>query len=184
MPGTDRPQSDAASSPSEAAGSPSDAASSPSTYRRARRAVGRWRRSVADPNNLAAKVDKQRAQLDRQSTQIAELKASVAALGKRLHPVEYASKHREVEHGGLAIQVGVVEERLGRIEEALRREEFVGDEGDEGDRAEARSLVEAVRREHEQVRVRMQVIAQYEERLRRLEEAVAKAYDGDVRHPF
>lgn len=79
---------------------------SPGPYRRARRAFGRWRRSVADPNNLAAKVDKQRAQLDRQATQIAELKSSVAALGKRLHPVEHASAHREVEHGGLAIQIG------------------------------------------------------------------------------
>jgi len=154
---------------------------SPGPYRRARRAFGRWRRSVADPNNLAAKVDKQRAQLERQSTQIAELKASVAALGKRLHPVEHASSHREVEHGGLAIQIGIVEERLGKIEEGLRGAEFVADDAE---RAEARSLVEAVRREHEQIRVRMQVIAQYEERLRRLEDAVVKTYDGDVRHPF
>lgn len=154
---------------------------SPGAYRRARRAFGRWRRSVADPNNLAAKLDQQRTQLDRQSTQIAELKSSVAALGKRLHPVEYASKHREVEHGGMAIQIGVVEERLGKIEEDLRGVEFVADDAE---RAEARSLVEAVRREHEQVRVRMQIIAQYEERLRRLEDAVVKLYDGDVRHPF
>ena len=153
----------------------------PGAYRRARRAFGRWRRSVADPNNLAAKVDKQRAQLDRQAAQIAELKSSVAALGKRLHPVEHASAHREVEHGGLAIQIGIVEERLGKIEEGLRSAEFVGDDAE---RAEARSLVEAVRREHEQVRVRMQVIAQYEERLRRLEDAVVKTYHGDVRHPF
>lgn len=150
-------------------------------YRRARRTVGRWRRSVADPNDLNGKLARQRAQLDRQAAQLAELKSSVAALGKRFHPVELASKHREVEHGGLAIQIGIVEERLGRIEEALRREEFVGDDDA---RAEARSIVDAVRREHEQVRVRMQVIAQYEERLRRLEEAVVKMYDGDVRHPF
>lgn len=156
-------------------------APTPGAYRRARRALGRWRRSLADPNNLAAKLDKQRAQLDRQSTQIAELKSSVAALGKRLHPVEHASKHREVEHGGLAIQIGIVEERLGKIEESLRGAEF---DADDAERAEARSLVEAVRREHEQVRVRMQVIAQYEERLRRLEDAVVKLYDGDVRHPF
>ncbi|GAA2159889.1 hypothetical protein [Pedococcus bigeumensis] len=154
---------------------------SPGAYRRARRAFGRWRRSLADPNNLAVKLDQQRAQLDRQSTQIAELKSSVAALGKRLHPVEYASKHREVEHGGMAIQIGIVEERLGKIEEGLRGAELVADDAE---RAEARSLVEAVRREHEQVRVRMQVIAQYEERLRRLEDAVVKLYDGDVRHPF
>jgi len=165
--------------------------SQPGRYRRARRRLGRWRRRVADPNNLSRRLDTQRTQLDQQAKQIAELKtqarqiaelkATVAALGKRLHPVELASKHREVEHGGLAIQVGVCEERLGKLEEELRSEQFAGDDAEH---AEARSLVEAVRREHEQVRVRMQVIGQYEERLRRMEDAVVKLYDGDVRHPF
>jgi chromosome segregation ATPase len=150
-------------------------------YRRARRNFGRWRRLVADPNNLSARLDKQRATIEEQARQIAELKATVTALGKRLHPVELASNHRELEHGRLAIQVGVCEERLGSIEERLRDERF---EGGDADHAEARSLVEAVRREHQQVRVRMQVISQYEERLRRMEDAVVKLYDGDVRHPF
>jgi hypothetical protein len=155
--------------------------STPTPYRRARRKFGRWRRRVADPDNLGGRLDKQRAQLDQQAKQIAELKATVAAFGKRMHRVELASSHRELEHGGLAIQVGVCEERMGKIEEQVRREQFAGDDTEH---AEARSLVEAVRREHEQVRVRMQVIGQYEERLRRLEDAVVKLYDGDVRHPF
>ena len=137
---------------------------------------------AADPNDLSGRLAKQRGQLDRQSAQIAELKSAVTALGKRLHPVEHASRHREVEHGGLAIQIGVVEGRIGLIEERLRGGEPVIAEEDEW--AEARSLLELVRREHEQIRVRMQVIAQYEERLRRLEDAVVKSYQGDVRHPF
>ncbi|NMM23324.1 MAG: hypothetical protein HHJ11_07485 [Phycicoccus sp.] len=155
--------------------------STPGPYRRARRRFGQWRRRVADPNNLSGQLAKQRAQLEQQARHIAELRATVAALGKRLHPVELASSHRELEHGGLAIQVGICEERLGKIEERLRDERFAGDQAEI---AEARSLVETVRREHEQVRVRMQVIGQYEERLRRIEDAVVKLYDGDVRHPF
>jgi len=162
--------------------------STPGPYRRARRSFGRWRRRLADPDNLSGRLTKQRAQLERQATQldqqatqIAGLKATLAALGKRMKPVELASTHRQLEHGGLAIQVGICEERLGKIEERLRDEQFAGEEPEF---AEARSLVETVRREHEQVRVRMQVIGQYEERLRRIEEAVVKLYDGDVRHPF
>ena len=150
-------------------------------YRRTRRRLGRWRRRVADPDNLRGRLDKQQRQVEQQARQIAELKTTVAALGKRIRPVELASSHRELEHGRAAIQVGVVEERLGRIEERLRREQF---DGDAAEHSEARSLVEAVRREHEQVRIRMQVIGQYEERLRRLEDAVVKMYTGDVRHPF
>ena len=105
----------------------------------------------------------------------------MATLGTRIRPVELASSHRELEHGRAAIQVGQVEERLGRIEERLRGESYVGDASDH---AEARSLVAEIRREHERVRIRMQVIGQYEERLRRLEDAVLKMYKGDVRHPF
>ncbi|HEU5242268.1 MAG TPA: hypothetical protein VFU25_09650 [Ornithinibacter sp.] len=150
-------------------------------YRRTRRKLGRWRRRVADPDNLRGRLDKQQRQVEQQAREIAELKSTVAALGKRIRPVELASSHGEHEHGRAAIRVGVVEERLGRIEERLRREQF---DGDAAEHSEARSLVEAVRREHEQVRIRMQVIGQYEERLRRLEDAVVKMYTGDVRHPF
>jgi hypothetical protein len=153
----------------------------PGPIRRTRRKLGRLHRRVADPDNLRGRLDKQRTRLDQQAKQIAELKATVAALGKRLRPVELASSHRELEHGRAAIQVGVCEERLGRIEERLRGELFVGDAAEH---AEARRLVDAVRHEHEQVRIRMQVIGQYEERLRRLEDAVVKMYEGDVRHPF
>jgi hypothetical protein len=153
----------------------------PGVYRRTRRKLGRLRRQVVDPDNLRGRLDKQAKQLDQQARQIADLKATVTALSKRFHPVALASSHRELEHGRAVIQVGVIEERLGRIEELLRGDRFTGDAEEH---AEARSLVAEVRREHEQVRIRMQVIGQYEERLRRLEDAVVKMYHGDVRHPF
>jgi hypothetical protein len=164
-----------------APGPQSPAAVTPGPYRRARRRLGRLRRSLADPDNLSARLRKQRAQLEQQATQIAQLKSTVATLGKRMHPIELASNHRQLEHGRLAIQVGICEERLGKIEEQLRDEQFAGEESEH---AEARGLVDAVRREHEQIRVRMQIIGQYEERLRRMEDTVVMLYEGDKRHPF
>jgi hypothetical protein len=40
-----------------------------------------------------------------------------------------------------------------------------------------------IRREHERIRVRFQTMTRYEERLRRLEDAVVKLYGGDLRGP-
>ncbi len=176
--------------------------SPPSTYRKARRKAGRWRRKVLDPGNLTQRQEKLRSRLDQQAKQITELKLAVAtmkpsvaqvksagaetkstlaALAKRLRTVELATLHREREHGNLTIQVGICEERLGRIEERLRDEHLTAGPAEE---VEARRLIDEVRREHEQVRVRMQVIGQYEERLRRLEAAAVDLHGDDVRHPI
>jgi chromosome segregation ATPase len=119
-------------------------------------------------------------QLERQAKQIARLKADLAAVQGRLKPVELDSNHREIEHGRLSVQVGVLETRLNQLEERLGAGTFVADDAQA---AEARSLVEAVRREHEQVRARLQLVSSYEERLRRVEEAVVGRSDGDRRHP-
>src|SRR5512133_759516 len=97
-----------------AAGSHTKEGSLPGVYRRTRRKLGRLRRFAADPDNLRGKLEKQRTQLAEQAKQIAELRTAVAALGKRIRPVELASSHRELEHGRAVIQVGTFEERLGR----------------------------------------------------------------------
>jgi hypothetical protein len=55
--------------------------------------------------------------------------------------------------------------------------------GDEAEVAEARNVLEAVRSEHARVRARLQVVSRYEERIRRIEEAVVKLYGGDLRGP-
>lgn len=49
--------------------------------------------------------------------------------------------------------------------------------------AEARNVLDEVRAEHERMRVRMTVALRYEERLRRIEEAVVTLYGGDLRGP-
>ena len=138
-----------------------------------RRTLGRVRRTLFLPNSL-------KAQLDRQARQIEALTKSLAAVKEQLRPVAAAEHTRVVEHGRLRVQVGVFEERMGRLEQRLESGTFVADDAS---MAEARSLVEEVRREHEQARVRMQIVSHYEERLRRVEEAVAGLHGGDVRHP-
>ena len=55
--------------------------------------------------------------------------------------------------------------------------------GDETEVAEARNVLDAVRTEHARVRARLQVVSRYEERIRRIEEAVVTLYGGDLRGP-
>jgi hypothetical protein len=69
---------------------------------------------------------------------------------------------------------------MGALEERLQTGTFVADDAS---MAQARSLVDEVRREHEQVRVRMQLVSHYEERLRRVEQALAGLHGGDPRQP-
>lgn len=147
-------------------------------YRKARRSFGTWRRKVVDPDDLRGRQRLLKQRVDQQAKQLAALKESTAKLratiteqNRRIRVVELASEHREREHGNLTIQVGRCQELLGEFEERLRDERFITEPGEE---AEARRLVEEIRREHEQIRVRMQAVAQYEDRLRRIEAAVAE----------
>ena len=150
---------------------------STSAYRIARRRFGQWRRKVVDPDDLRGRQRRLKERVDQQAKQVAETKVAVAklrstltTLARRVRAVELASEHREREHGNLTIQVGRCQELLGEFEERLRNERFIAEPGEE---AEARRLVDEIRREHERIRVRMQAVAQYEDRLRRIEAAVA-----------
>ena len=48
---------------------------------------------------------------------------------------------------------------------------------DDDDLAAARTLVDAIQREHEQIRVRLSAVTTYEERLRRIEEQLGLPHD-------
>lgn len=158
-----------------AAAEPATAPEPPSAYRRARRRLGRWRRRLVDPDDLKGRQRALEKRLDQQAKQLAATKATVtelrSTLAKQIRVVELASEHREREHGNLTIQMGRCQEMLGEFEERLREERFITGPEDE---AEARRLIDEIRREHERIRVRMQAVAQYEDRLRRIEAAVAE----------
>ena len=152
------------------------------------------RAGTADPDPMVevngrldrqlARLEAQGRRLDSQQQKIGELRTALNAtketLRDRLTPIEKRDAIREVEHGRLHAQVGAIEERLGRIEELLSSPRMAATEGADG---EAVAVLAAVRREHEQIRVRMQIISSYEERLRRVETSVIALYQGDHRHP-
>lgn len=123
---------------------------------------------------LRDQLDRQRATIDRLSTAVADLRSRIA-------PYEKDQRIRELDSQRALQQLGALETRLGRLEEKLEPNHL---SDDDESLAQARSLVDTVRREHDQVRVRFQVISAYEERMRRLEAAVIEMYDGDIRHPL
>lgn len=139
------------------------------------------------------RLDQQRTRLDRQvdkldrlrdrvlklRDQMAGQQRTLAELKQTLGPVQREARQREVDYLRAMHQISALEARVGRIEERLEGDSYTTDDSS---LVEARSLVDTVRREHDQVRVRFQLITQYEERMRRLEAAVTELYDGDMRH--
>lgn len=96
-------------------------------------------------------------------------------LGERLKELEdrTANLRRELRAHGrdlarIGPQVAALEQRVESLRQQLEQPTSSADEQDQ-----ARSLLELVRREHEQVRARVFAAARYEERLSRLEEEVA-----------
>jgi chromosome segregation ATPase len=133
----------------------------------------------------AGNADKQVRQLHivigRQAKQLDKLTSTIAALQARVRPIEQAGSLREIDHARLTTQVGALEERAGRLEQRIGDGALITDDTSS---AQARDLLTEVRSEHEQIRVRMQIISWYEERLRRVEASVTSMYDGDLRHPL
>lgn len=135
---------------------------------------------------------RQQRQLDTQAKQLAalsdlakrvdELESSLSDLDGRTSALEKVTTHRDVELERRRAQLGAVEQ-LGRIDELVAAAELRPRTGIPREQVgEALDLLAEVRREHERIRVRMQIVASYEERLRRVEESLIGLYSGDERH--
>jgi len=72
-------------------------------------------------------------------------------------------------------QVAALEERVETLREAVASPPVA----DDADRAEARSLLEEVRREHARVRARASSLERFEERVRRLEDELTALRAGN-----
>ena len=106
--------------------------------------------------------------------QIARLRRRMRRMSKRLSKAENALRKaaRDAEYHAIAMRkvapaVAALEARVEDLREQL---EPTPRPSTEHGMDEARDLWHAVRREHEQVRVRLTTLTRYEERLRRLEE--------------
>jgi chromosome segregation ATPase len=110
-----------------------------------------------------------RRRLAAQSRRIARLEAK---LDERLPDAVRTANRTFAELERLQPQLAAVEQRL---EELRQRVDTRLDPGTAEEQQEAHRLVDAIRREHEQIRSRMTAISWYEERLRKLEERVGDA---------
>lgn len=91
--------------------------------------------------------------------------------GRRLDHTQGRQEWTANELERIIPQVASFESRLAAVEELLAAVPA----GDDAQVAQARSLIDEIRREHAQIRVRLTGVAQYEERLGRLEERTAGA---------
>lgn len=116
--------------------------------RRARSLARRVKRSLLG-GGAAPSPDEVTVRLDRQHGRIAATERDLSRIGTQVAALEV------------------------RIEGLRQRLDLPSLDADDEARAEARSIVEEVRREHEQVRARISAAMRYEERLRQLEERVS-----------
>lgn len=159
------------------------------------------RRRVLDLRASVVGTRTLRDKLAKQVTALADVRGRVDALAKRADAQDRRIKELEaltkdlgraanldtVERERRDLQAGAVETRLADLEQRLADALAARADGgapapDAAALAEGRSLLDEVRDEHARARARMQVVAAYEERLRRVEESVAELYDGDRRH--
>jgi chromosome segregation ATPase len=117
-------------------------------------------------NRQADRLDRMARRLDRQYDRLDNQARRIDQYSDRVQTWTPFIANLRVESGAISTQLAALETRVARLEAAPV------DPGTENERAEARSIVEAARAEHAQVRARLTLIAAYEERLRRLEVAM------------
>jgi uncharacterized coiled-coil protein SlyX len=127
---------------------------------------------------MRERLDGQQQRVARQDERLKDLEARVKDLGRATTLDTVERERRDAQFGTLEVRVADLEQRL-----ADARPASTGTPLDDEQLAEGQSLLEEVRTEHDRIRVRMQIVSAYEERLRRVEESVAALYDGDRRHP-
>jgi chromosome segregation ATPase len=130
----------------------------------------RLRRS-SGVDQLAERLAKTDARLARQGEKLTTLSARVKRNRELLDEMKPAAYRVQSLLEILAAQVGAIEERLQDLTEKV---EAGGFDATDGEKAETRSLIQEVREEHQRIRVRFGAVTRYEERLRRLESALAE----------
>jgi chromosome segregation ATPase len=122
-------------------------------------------------DELARRLAKAEASLQRQDGRIARHGERLDRHKERLDAVKPTVWRAATLLDVLAVQIGAIEERLESLSDKVA---FRGDDPTDAEKAEARSLLDEVREEHRRIRVRFGVVTRYEERVRRLESALAE----------
>jgi chromosome segregation ATPase len=133
-----------------------------------------WRRRLRRSSGvdaLAKRLAKTDAKLARQGERLSTLGERVKRNKEMLDEMKPVAYRVQSLYEILAAQVGAIEERLQDLTDRVESGSY---DATEGEKAETRSLIEAVREEHQRIRVRFGAVTRYEERLRRLESALAE----------
>jgi hypothetical protein len=128
---------------------------------------------AAEVDRLRRRLDRQRAAIRRRGRQVDTLRETVRSRGREEKERARWLRMLQLDVERIGSQLGALEVRV--ADDVAARELLAATSPQDGPVdpavAQARDLLEAIRREHEQVRVRFGVVAAYEERIRRLEEA-------------
>ncbi len=122
-------------------------------------------------DELAERLAKAEARLERQDGRLKRHAERLDRHKERLDSVKPAAWQAATLLEVLAAQIGAIEERLQSLTDQV---EFRGDDPTDAEQAQARTLLDEVREEHRRIRVRFGVVTRYEERIRRLESALAE----------
>ena len=136
-----------------------------------RRRLRRRLRRTTGYDVLVKRVAKLESAQAKQAEKLARLQERVGRTKERVEDIKMTAYRAHSSYEILSAQVGAIEERLQDLAEKLDTGQY--EAGDE-ERSAARSLVDEIRDEHRRIRVRFGAVTQYEERLRRLESALAE----------
>ena len=113
-----------------------------------------------------------RAVLERTDERVDQLESDLAVVRVDLERISH--------------QLRALEQRLDAAANAVPAADsgtHATDRAGEGNTPDPADVLAEIRREHERIRVRFQMMSRYEERVRRLENAVVKLYGGNLRGP-
>jgi chromosome segregation ATPase len=136
-----------------------------------RRRVRRRLRRTVGYDQLVKRVAKLESAQARQAEKLTRLQERAGKTKERIEEIKLTAFRANSSYEILNAQVGAIEERLQDLAVRLETGRF---DTNDADTAAARSLVEEIRDEHRRIRVRFGAVTQYEERLRRLESALAE----------
>lgn len=120
---------------------------------------------------LEQRLAKSEARIKRQGARLTSLDERLRRQRALLDEVRPAAHRSRALYEILGAQVGSIEERLQALTEKVELGRY---DATDDETAQARSLIEEIRDEHRRIRVRFGVVARYEERVRRLEAALAE----------
>jgi hypothetical protein len=137
---------------------------------RVRAALRRRLRRSGGFDEVANRLVKTDARLTRQAERVTRLGDRLNRHQELLDEIKLAAYRATSMLEILGAQVGALEERLQSLSDTVELGQY---DATDDEKAEARSLLEEIRDEHRRIRVKFGTMTSYEERVRRLESALA-----------